>query len=364
MESIFMNGFLHLARVSFRRAHGLPGAANPPRAEATDRLLSWARHHRVTGLLQAGQGASGKALATIAYGQALHSAELTQEAGRLYRLLAPGLPGLALVKGPALAAQAWPDPGLRSFDDLDFLCDPSGLDRLLSGLREAGYAPVETDPRRVRPLWRFGWGLTFSHPAGHWVEAHPRAFPPHYPWPRHLAGPPGPGFREELLDGTPVCAPTPERHLLLCALHAAWHGWSRLGWLADIAGLLVRHPGIEDRAREMAGPSSFARRVLAAACALSRTAFETDPAEADGTESWIPGVLVRLEGIEPEPNGAESRRQHERFMTGPERAAYRLRRISIPGDGDFRRFRLPPALCALYWILRPLRAALPASTGR
>jgi hypothetical protein len=354
-----MNGYLPLARASFQRMHNLSGATAGPRVEGSDRLLTWARHHRVAGLLRAGGAGSGQALASAAYGQAVHSSTLAGEAGRLFRILAPEVPGLALVKGPVLAAQAWPDPGLRSFDDLDFLCDPRGLDPLLSAMREAGYAPVDADPRRVHPLWRFGWGLAFAHPDGHDVEVHPRFFPPHYPWPRHLAGPPGPGFREELLDGAPVLAPTPELHLLLSALHAAWHGWSRLGWLADLAGLLVRHPGLESRAQDLAGTPAFGRRVLAASCALARAVFGTDAAD-----EWMTGVLDRLDGIRPEPGGAELRRLHEQFMTNVERASYRIRRICIPGDGDFRRFRLPPALCGLYWILRPLRTVLPGAIAR
>ena len=355
-----MDDFLPVARSAFRIRHGLPPGPDPaPKPEFPERLFAWARRHRLTGLLQAADPEADGTRRTAAYGQAQHAARFTHEAERLYALLAPRLPALALVKGPALAAQAWPQPGLRSFDDLDFLCARAGFPDLLAGMQAAGYAPAAEDPRRMAHLWHYGWGVAFRHPDGFLVEVNHRFFPPHYPWPRRLrvAGPDG--FARQSLDAAAVRAPTPALHLLLSCEHAIWHGWARLAWIADIAGLLARHPDVFPQAMALARPGSFAERALAAGCAVADGIFGPDL----GPAGWMfPDVVAhaaaRLGSSARGMNGAELRKFHERFMTRREIWAYRVRRTFTPGDGDFQRLSLPPALRMLYWPLRPLRGGL------
>jgi hypothetical protein len=363
-----MDDFLLLARQSFRKMHGLPceGEAILPRTDAPGQRLAWCRRHRMTGLIQAGRPDPETDLQSAAYGQALHSARYFQEAGRLFGRLSPVLSFLALIKGPALAVQAWPDPGLRAFDDLDFLCAPDDFEPLLSGMRDAGYSPKPGEPRRLPHLWRFGWGLTFLHPEGFMVEVNHRFFPPHYPWPRGLDGRRKDLFMEQQREEASGLAPVPALHLLLCCLHAVWHGWARGAWLADIAGLLVRHPDAAARARELAGSCPFAQRALAAGCEVAKAVFGPF-----GMNESRPGVfrpvtdeaLRLLNGTGPDPDGAELRGLHEQFMTPAEKTRHRIRRLCVPGDGDFRRLPLPASLGGLYWILRPFRAALFRSPG-
>ena len=349
--------FIAWIQESFRRLHGLPAESLPATGrDAFSSFNSLARKHRLTGLMATVAPDADEALKTAAYGQAQHAARFTHEAERLFALLAPRLSSLALVKGPALASQAWPQPGLRSFDDLDFLCARSDYPHLLAGLRAAGYAPATDDPRRMEHLWHYGWGVAFRHPEGFLVEANHRFFPPHYPWPRRIHATGTSGFASQPLDAAAVRAPTPALHLLLGCEHAIWHGWARLAWIADLAGLLARHPDVFAQAMALARGCPFAERALTVGCAVADALFGPGLGPVG---RMFPDVVAhaaaRLGGQTRGMNAGELRKFHERFMTRREILAYRWRRTFTPGDGDFQRLSLPPAWRGLYWLFRPAR---------
>ena len=351
-----MDDFLPLARRAFRALHGLPDAGDVALApDARDRLFLWARRHRLFGLMQAGLPDAGETLRTAAYGQAQHAARQAHEAERLFALLAPRLRTLALAKGSALAVQAWPEPGLRSFDDLDFLCAGSDFPAFAAGMAEAGYAPEVEDPRRRSHLWHYGWGVAFFHPDGFMVEVKRRFFPPQYPWPCPCNWRWKNSFVDLKLEDADVRAPTPALHLLLGCLHAVWHGWARLAWVVDIAGLLARHPGIYLQAQALAKRCPFAENALAAGGAVAEALFGLGLCSASAPPAVIAEASALLRGTARAMDGRELRRFHETFMTRPEILSYRFRRILTPGDGDFRWVSLPPALRGLYWMIRPIR---------
>ena len=363
MNALFEE-LLARARHAFHAMHALPGApgaappASGPAAEAPgadDPLLAAARRHRVVGLLRAGGDArcAGESWRVAAYGQALHSARCAAEAARVFAALDAAAGPALLVKGPALAAQAWPDPGLRAFDDLDFRCPSDAFPAVCSTLGREGYRPELDDERRRSHYWHFGWGMAFVHPDGFRVEVNHRFFPPQYPWPRRL--PSGVGAAPLALDGAVVRAPSPALHLLLSCHHALWHGGERLAWIADIAGLLARHPEAFVLARAVA--PGFARRALLAGVGLADSLFGPESVHArppvSAAERLFLEQLRRDRGV----NDAERRWLHRSLLSTFERARYAARRAGTPGDGDFRRLRLPPALRPLYWLYRPLRLA-------
>jgi len=334
--------------------------------EAQERLRSWARRHRVQGLLFAGLPTVSGILQSSAYGQAQHTARFTQEAERLAALLTPTIPSLTLQKGPALAVQAWPDLGLRCFDDLDFICCRSDYPALMKGMEEAGYVPEISAPRRRAHRWQYGWSIAFQHPDGFMVEVNHQFFPPQYPWPSDLTLQQESSFMQQPLQEEPVRAPTPALHLLLCCMHAIWHGWARLEWLVDIAGLLVRHPGVLAQANTLAGSCRFARQSLATGCGIAGALFGPDLTE-EPLPTPVTTVLKQavglLEGSARLMSGHELRAFHEQFMTSRECCAYRTRRVLIPGDGDFLWIALPVSLRGFYWLLRPARVLLYGKTG-
>jgi hypothetical protein len=353
-----MDDFLPWSTLAFRTVQGLPlSGGQSPKVLPPDGLAAWARQHRLSGLLAAGIPETGSEFQTAALGRAWNSSRWTAEAERLFGLLSASIPSLALLKGPALAVQAWPEPALRSFDDLDFLCTRRAFRALVSGMRAAGYAPVASMPRLAH-LWHYGWGITFHHPDGYRADVHHGFFPLHYPWPRGLDAERLDVFADVRLDAAAVRAPAPALHLLVCCLHAVWHGWARLAWIVDIAGLLARHPDGFDRAMELAASCPFARRALAAGGAVAEALFGPGLCPAAAPESVVKEAVALLGGTARGLQGRELRTFHEQFMTRTERTTCRLRRIFTPGDGDFRWLVLPPALRGLYWLMRPVRGAL------
>jgi hypothetical protein len=320
-------------------------------------MADWARHHRLSGLLAAGLPVTGAELQAAAHGKAWKSTRSAAEAERLFGLLAPSIPRLTLIKGPALAAQAWPDPALRSFDDLDFLCERRDFPALIRGMAEAGYAPKNPMPRLAH-LWHYGWGIAFQHPDGWCADVHHRFFPPHYPWPRGLDARRREVFVEMRLDAAAVRAPSPALHLLMCSLHAVWHGWARLAWIVDLAGLLARHPEAFDQALGLAACCPFSQKSLAAGGAVVEAIFGPGLCSASAPDSVVKEAMDLLNGAARSLHGRELRTFHEQFMTRAEQTASRLRRIFIPGDGDFLWKDIPLPLRSLYWLLRPVRGLL------
>lgn len=158
-----VHDFISTARAAFRRLHGLAPDAPPATfSDAPRAFNAWARKHRLTGLLAINTPDAGETLRTAAYGQAQHSARFAGEAERLYAWLAPRLPALALVKGPALAAQAWPQPGLRSFDDLDSSARGKTIRICWPGCGKRVMPP----PRTIRGGWNISGTTAGASPSG------------------------------------------------------------------------------------------------------------------------------------------------------------------------------------------------------
>jgi Uncharacterised nucleotidyltransferase len=139
-------------------------------------------------------------------------------------------------KGPALAAAVYEDVTLRQFRNLDILlhrADVAAAERVLVRL---GYRP-QPSSRSARVYQR---GETIIDL--HWAIA-PRCFGSRSSvaglWVRR---------RPLTLGELRLPIPAPEDHLLLLALHAGQHVWGRIGWLADVAELLERHPGLDHAA--------------------------------------------------------------------------------------------------------------------
>ena len=344
-----MDSFLQQSRTAFRSLFGLETAS----AAADAGLFGLARRNRVLGLWA--DAPLPDPWSRAVFGQAMYTARLSEEASRIVRALGDSVPNLRLVKGPALAWQAWPREGLRSFDDLDFRCAQRALPALVDGLSALGYAVTADSDARRDALWQFGWGIEFRHPDGFMVEANHRMFPPHFPWPERRLD--SALWSSMELGGVGVVCPAPALHLLLACAHAAWHGWERLGWLVDIAGLLVRHPGVLTDAQQLVRRGGFADKALQCGCTIATTILGPLPGVvASGAfEHLVTQALEILVRTEPEVLVSVQRGIHQRLMSLSERRMYLLRRLSTPGDPDFTALPLPGSLRGLYWALRPVR---------
>lgn len=218
--------------------HGLHGLTTTQ----LDELLLAAARHGVTGLL--GAAADGTP------GLAAHVRQGVERARR--RVLRDHLRALGelavvgahldaaqvpwmLVKGPALAAVAYPQPHLREYADLDVLVTEQTLHDVLQLLGTAGFA---VDGPSLAHLRTLGAGeIRLRSPAGLPVDLH---------W--DLVNDPGvraafavPPAAEVLgrarpvdLPGTSLLTLDPVDTLLHVAVHACTSGGWRLLWLRDV----------------------------------------------------------------------------------------------------------------------------------
>ena len=352
---------MQLSRVAFRSVLGLPSEEYSDGAVDPDQVLKQARAHRVIGLLQAGEVFTTDSFKTAAWGQAVHSARLTAMAESLFTALEEAsLPAL-LIKGPALAAQAWPASGIRAFDDLDLRCRAADWERVEQVVCAHGFEPDIPSARTRSHYWRYGWGLTYRHTTGSWLELNHRYFAAFLPAPHALHDIGGAILMQQPLDSRSVTALTPAAHLVLCSTHAIWHGGERLAWFADIAALLARKPDALSEAIAMTAKDHFARTSLQTACAVAARLFGSsllDGYELTATQPEAEGLILAQLAADGPPDRHAQRHLHELCLNRVEHVRYRVKRAFIPGDGDFRAFSLPRPLAWLYWLTRPVRVGI------
>ncbi|PXY32084.1 nucleotidyltransferase family protein [Prauserella muralis] len=230
--------------------HRLPGAvasfpAEPLGEQAWHRALAAAQDHRVTGLLHAAitDGAlpvtgeqARQAKATHRTAQ-LRVLILERELARVAGLLGDAGIECRALKGSALARLDYPDPTLRSFNDLDVLVRAGDIDHAAAVLGDAGFVRTLAEPRPGFDR-RFDKGMTLLPPAGYELDLH-RTF---------VLGPWGvlvdldrlwDGGDEFAVGGRTLRALSRPNRFLHACYHAALGDWPlRLGSLRDIAELL------------------------------------------------------------------------------------------------------------------------------
>jgi hypothetical protein len=164
----------------------------------------------------------------------------------LFRLLdlfaAQDIPAL-VVKGPVLAMQAYGDPTIRSYGDLDLLVHQADIRRATELLQATGYqaaVPLSAIYAGKIP----GQYLFSKSDADLLVELH-NDFTLRY-FPRRLT-------LEKLfarltlvrVDGHEAPALAVEDHLVYICVHGATHFWGRLSWIADVAALVTRQKSLD-----------------------------------------------------------------------------------------------------------------------
>jgi hypothetical protein len=230
-------------------------------------LLALAEEHGVLSLLAARLRECGDDIVPAEIRQKLqerHRAQLfftLSLSAELFRLLerfaAAGIETL-LVKGPVLSAQAYGDPGLRQYIDLDLLVRQDDILRATELMMGAGYEPDV--PLSAIQAGKIPGEYLFTRPNTKLlVELHTehtfRYFPRPLPLDRF--------FERQIrvpLDAHEVPALSVEDELVLICIHGAKHFWERLMWIADVAALASRQTCIDwDRAMAAAREVGAAR---------------------------------------------------------------------------------------------------------
>jgi hypothetical protein len=194
-----------------------------------------------------------------------------------------------VLKGPALAHLAYPDPSLRCFGDVDVLVRPDDYDPAVEVLRSMGARRRFPEPRPGFDR-RFGKGVSFATADGMEVDLH-RTF---------VAGPFG--LTVHLADLFETSSPFtiggvelhglgPEERFLHACYHAALGALpARLMPLRDVAQLLLEHP-IDQRKVQTLAESWRAELVVASAIQLAWAQF--DLADVVHLSVWAHGYHPR-----------------------------------------------------------------------
>ena len=224
------------------------------------RLLLLAREHGVLSQLSTCMSDRGafpisseikQALAEHRRTQNFLTLRLTGELLRLLELFEQSEIRALVLKGPVLAVEAYADPGMRSYGDLDLLVRQRDIHRATELLIASGYqAAVSLDAIRTGRIP--GQYLFCKRDANLLVELHNDLTLRYFPRPLPIED----FFARQIrvrLDAHEVPAPSLEDHLVLICVHGAKHFWERLGWIADVAGMVSQQASIDwKRARTSA----------------------------------------------------------------------------------------------------------------
>jgi hypothetical protein len=222
------------------------------RAVDWERLLVLAEEHGVAGHLTACLRDIEDVLVPPEIRQALVDRQRAQIfftlklAAELFRVLerfASERIGALVVKGPALAVQAYGDPAMRSYGDLDLLVRQRDIRRATELMSAAGY--VAAVPLSAIDAGKIPGQYLFSKPDSKLiVEMHNdctlRYFPRRLPIEEF--------FSRQIrvrLDAQEAPALSVEDELVLICIHGGKHLWERLMWIADVAALISRQTGID-----------------------------------------------------------------------------------------------------------------------
>lgn len=357
---------------------GCTPTAPPPATEADwQRMLSLATRHSLAPLLAAelltrtdlALPASVTTQLTAIRERAARRALM--QIAELLRVLAAfqheGIPALTF-KGQLLAEQAYGDVSLRSCFDLDIFVPEAEVLRAKQAVVALGYRPeFALQPYQEADLLRIECEYTFIHTAtGARVDLQwrPRAryfsfpLPARELWERSIS---------TTLAGHPVRTFAMEDLVLMLVVHGAKHTWSRLDQVSTLAAVLRNHPGLEWSAVEQRAREYGAHRMLLLGVQLAVTWFSApipdwllSAVKQDGQTDALASELAQgWFATDPPPASVTaSLRIHLRMR---ERLIDRVRHcfwLSVtPGIQDWQALRLPPALHALHYFLRPVRLA-------
>ena len=339
-------------RVEGLVAHGLRSAEIPIPDAARQRIDAAADRVR------------GEALVHL--GETLRLSEALTASGIDHRVL----------KGVPLGMVAYGTPTLKRSWDIDLLVWPEQAVAAAGILGDLGYRPLAPGGRfgdREFRRWqvvskeielRSTGGLTVEL---HWrLSEHPILL-------RGIGMASEPQSIPLIGDRTVLTLPD-AANLAYLAVHGAFHGWSRLKWLADFAALLgsfadEKREWMIEHARAL-GPGRALDQAMALANRLFGTAFPSpDPLDLP-TERLVQlgncVIETREPGVDIEADRTAARAvRRAQWLLAPGllyRASVLLQRLR--GSEDRKLIPLPRWLWWAYWPIRPFTAAARAAARK
>ncbi|HYL84951.1 MAG TPA: nucleotidyltransferase family protein [Candidatus Angelobacter sp.] len=183
--------------------------------------------------------------------QNFQTLRLTAELFRILETFAEKKIPALVIKGPVLAMQAYGDPAMRGYGDLDLLVRQRDIRRATEAMLASGFAAAV--PLRAIDAGKIPGQYLFSKPDSKLlVELHNDLTLRYFPRPLPIED----FFARQVcvrLDTHEAPALAVEDELVLICIHGAKHFWERLIWIADVAALVTRQTGMDwGRAEESA----------------------------------------------------------------------------------------------------------------
>jgi len=205
------------------------------------------------------------------------------------------IPVLA-TKGPVLSQRCYGDPGMRQYGDLDLIVFEKEIPRITEKMIAWGYEP--RIPLKAIAAAKIPGEYVFRRPdANLLVEFHTERTFRYHPRRLRLENLFARQVRVEL-DGHAVPALCVEDELVLICIHSAKHFWERLMWVADIAGLVTRPPGVNsDRALASAREVGAERMLRVGLGLASQILAVRLPPELERDVRCDPAVLLLTQQI-------------------------------------------------------------------
>ena len=359
-----VQGFETMRRCCAAALRGESGSVSPD-ADFAAHGLALAERHRVVPLLAAGLPPDFReAFRRRVLALAQQTVRLEQELAAIAKSLSGAGVEFLVLKGPAMARQAYPVLEWRAYDDLDLWVATRDFDSTLQALEKEGYRRSPPLAARAAVCARCaGIEAALIHPArGRLVEvAHGwRALAPTCRAAHEIQD------RATILEiaGAQIRTPAPAPALMLACLHGAHHRWDRFSWVADVAGLWLRMSPAE---RENACATARRWRVETMLGLGLQLAVEHLGIVLEGRAAALanaPRVKTLSRRVGLENIGHDSPRvamiDRLRFERDAQDSFWRRMRmmagwIFTPTMGDIEAVAMPAALYPLYAAIRPLR---------
>src|SRR5713226_2747443 len=338
------------------------------------RLLILAEEHGVTGHLTEGLRGIEENLVPPEVRQTLIDRQRAQNfftlrlTAELFRLLerftSEGI-GALVVKGPVLAVQAYGDPAMRAYGDLDLLVRQWDIRRATELMIAAGYQAAV--PVSAIDSGKIPGQYLFSAPDSKLlVELHNdytlRYFPRRLLLERF--------FERQvrvLLDSRKAPALAVEDELVLICVHGTKHFWERLMWIADVAALVCSETCLDWKRAAESAREVGAERMLHAGLLLAANLLKAPlpgkvlpMVHSDSGAAKLAGqVLEWLPAAGSSPPGLLARALFRMRMCGGliSAPAYLLRLSFSPTEEDWKESVEEKRHWFLYAVRRPFRLA-------
>ena len=297
--------------------------------------------------------------------QNFQTLRLTAELFRILEFFGEAKIPSLVIKGPVLAMQAYGDPAMRGYGDLDLLVRQRDIRRATEVMLEAGFEAAV--PLRAIDAGKIPGQYLFSKPDSKLlVELHndltlryfPRPLPIEDFFSRHV---------RVQLDAHEAPAPAVEDELVLICIHGAKHFWERLIWIADVAALVMRQTEMDWERAEASASAVRAGHLLDMGLRLATELLKArlpenvqSRVQEDATATQLVKRVLRwLPAAGNTPPGLFERAAFRMRMCGGLLAApaYLLRLSLSPTEEDWQRDGQVSRNRFLDVLRRPLRLA-------